>query len=85
MPRLIVMRTSRPVPRTLFPHDLHLGRCCYCGGRSGVEPGARVGVEEAVVGPVAGREEEDEEEERAVDAGAVEEVCADEEEEDERW
>lgn len=51
-------------------------------GRSGLEPVAAE-VEEAAVGPVAGREEEDEQEDGAVDAGPVEEVGADEEEEDE--
>jgi hypothetical protein len=40
-------------------------------------------VEEAVVGPVAGRSKEDQEQEGAVDARSVEEVGADEEEEDE--
>lgn len=51
-------------------------------GRPGLEPVAAE-VEEAAVGPVAGRQEEDEQEDGAVDAGAVEEVGADEEKEDE--
>lgn len=40
-------------------------------------------VEEAVVGPVTGRQEQDEEQDGAVDAGSVEEVGRDEEEDDE--
>lgn len=42
-----------------------------------------VEVEEAVVGPVAGREEEDEEQHGAVHAGSVQEVGRDEEGQDE--